>query len=137
MYEIIIASHGPLASAMRESLSFFFPENDLYTVEIDQAGIEKFQSKMQTTLKQLQNRPVLIFTDLIYGTPFNVAAKYAGEYAKEFEILAGVNLPCLVEAVNLKKQQQPLQQAIPLLLVAGTMSTFTEQAKLRMNEEDE
>lgn len=137
MYEIIIASHGPLASAMKESLSFFFPENDLYTVEIDQAGIEKFQDKMQTTLQQLQDQPVLIFTDLLYGTPFNVAAKCAGEYAQEFEIIAGVNLPCLVEAVNLKKQQQSLKQAVPQLLTAGTLTTFTQQAQLRMNEDDE
>ncbi|MGG5315093.1 PTS sugar transporter subunit IIA [Enterococcus sp. AZ072] len=137
MYEIIIASHGPLASAMKESLSFFFPENDLYTVEIDQSGIEKFQDQMQATVEQLQGQSLLIFTDLLYGTPFNVAAKCAGEYAKEFEIIAGVNLPCLVEAVNLRKQQQSLKQVVPQLLTAGALSTFTQQAQLRTNDDDE
>lgn len=137
MFEIIVTSHGPLASAMKESLGFFFPECNVQTVEIDKDGIESFQNKMQELLKGFQGREILIFTDLLHGTPFNVAAKSVSEYASEYEILAGVNMPSLVEAVNLQKQGIALQEALVKIMDVSSIQSFKALVNARNNVDDE
>lgn len=138
MYEIILLSHGPLASAMRESLAYFFPESkQLRAVEIDQDGIEKFRSQLAEVINEIGNQELLIFTDLLYGTPFNEAAKLVATNTQPFEILAGVNLPMLIEAINFQQQKKSLKEILPDVIKAGEIKSFSEQIKTVQNAEDE
>lgn len=138
MYKIIIASHGPLADAMKESLKFFFSEKlDVMTVTIDDRGLVAFQEKMDQAFQEISDHELIVFTDLLYGTPFNEAAKRVGNLSQYFDILAGVNMPMLVEAVNLQRQGITLTKAMPQLLEIATVHSFRQKMMESSATDDE
>lgn len=138
MYKIVVASHGPLAGAMKESLKFFFSNDiDVTTISIDERGLVAFQAEMDHVFQQIGTHDVLIFTDLLYGTPFNEAAKRAATLEQAFEIIAGVSMPLLVEAVNYQRQIKKLTEITPYLLEIGKPSSFKEKMMENVNTENE
>lgn len=138
MYKIIIASHGPLADAMKESLKFFFSEEvDVATVSIDEQGLVTFQEKMNQVFLEIGSRELIVFTDLLYGTPFNEAAKRVGSLSQNFDIIAGVNMPMLVEAVNLQRQGVSLEKAMPQLLEVAKVHSFQQKITEASATDDE
>ncbi|PAB01616.1 PTS sugar transporter subunit IIA [Enterococcus canintestini] len=137
MYKIIVTSHGPLAEAMKESLKFFFSDVDVMTVSIDERGLVAFQAEMDRVFQQIGKEDVLIFTDLLYGTPFNESAKRVADLDQFFEIIAGVSMPLLVEAVNYQRQQKNLAEITSNLLEIGKPSSFKEKIMENVNTEDE
>lgn len=46
----------------------------------------------------------MVFADLIGGTPFNEFAKRSEVFQNGFQLLGGMNLGILIEAVNLRLQ---------------------------------
>lgn len=139
MFQIVIASHGPLAEAMKSSLQTFYPDlSDVYTVSIDEEGLAKFQKKMDKIFEEMQDEEVLVFTDLLYGTPFNEAGKRVGELKNYFDIISGVNMPVLIEAVNLQKQGEKLEKILPALINVGAVQSYKEKIKtIQQSDDDE
>lgn len=138
MFQIVIASHGPLAEAMKNSLQTFYPElSDIYTASIDEEGLSKFQEKMDDIFSKIEEKDVVIFTDLLYGTPFNEAGKRVGRLKKDFDIISGVNMPMLVETVNLQKQGKTLEKALPFLMNAGMIQSYKEKLRTTQQSDDD
>ncbi|GEQ49031.1 PTS sugar transporter subunit IIA [Tetragenococcus koreensis] len=138
MFQIVIASHGPLAEAMKNSLQIFYPElSEVYTANIDEDGLSKFQEKMDDVFAKVKNKDVLIFTDLLYGSPFNEAGKRVSTLEKDFDIISGVNMPILVEAVNLQKQNKELRKILPALIDAGAVQSYKEKLKTTQQSDDD
>uniref|UniRef100_UPI00403F2639 PTS sugar transporter subunit IIA n=1 Tax=Candidatus Enterococcus willemsii TaxID=1857215 RepID=UPI00403F2639 len=138
MFEIVIASHGPLAGAMQESLTFFFSEvENIHVAAIDRDGLEKFQKQMDTIFQSIGDREVLVFTDLLFGTPFNEAGKRVGKLKQNFELLAGVNMPILVEAVNLQKQEKKLADIIDSLKQSGSIQSYKDRLSEMYHSNDD
>ncbi|WP_207941284.1 hypothetical protein DOK78_001215 [Enterococcus sp. DIV2402] len=138
MYKIIIASHGPLADGMKESLKFFFSTKlEVTTVSIDNDGLVSFQEKMDRVFDEVATSEVLIFTDLLYGTPFNEAGKRAANLSQYFDIISSVNMPILVEAVNLQRQNIALEDAVPQLLEVGQVQSFRNKMQESSVTDDE
>lgn len=137
-FEIAIFSHGPLAEGMKESLRFFYPDNlKITTIAIDEEGLTAFQKKMDVYFEKIKNQDVLIFTDLLYGTPFNEAGSRVGELNSSFEIIAGVNMPMLVEAVNYQRQEKALDDILPELMELGKAYSYREKALEVSDTDDE
>ena len=61
---------------------------------------------------------IIIFTDLMGGTPFNTAAQL-GRDREDIRIIAGTNLPMLVEAVMSRKFMDDLDGMVESLLQTG------------------
>lgn len=61
---------------------------------------------------------IIIFTDLMGGTPFNTAAQL-GRDREDVRIIAGTNLPMLVEAVMSRKFMDDLDGMVESLLQTG------------------
>ena len=61
---------------------------------------------------------VLIFTDLMGGTPFNVSAQL-GHGKDNIRIVAGTNLPMLVEIVMSRKFMEDLDGLVESVLETG------------------
>lgn len=138
MFKIIIASHGPLAKGMRDSLYFFYPDQlDIAIASIDEDGLSKFQKRMDTVFEEIGENDFLFFTDLLYGTPFNEAGKRAGKLNQFFAIVAGVNMPILIEAANLQRQGETLDSVLPQLLALGQVTSFREKMVEASQTEDE
>ena len=61
---------------------------------------------------------VIIFTDLMGGTPFNVSAQL-GHGKDNIRIVAGTNLPMLVEIVMSRKFMDDLDELVDSVLETG------------------
>ena len=138
MYQIVIASHGPVANAMKESLQFFFNDlENVHTVTIEKDEISKFSDKVNSILKKYKSEEVLVFVDIFYGTPFNEFARQCTELVDNFEIIAGANMPSLMEAVNYQNQNKKLVDVIDLIINAGKVDSFSNTVNLLSKKDDE
>ena len=77
---------------------------------------------------------VIIFTDLMGGTPFNTAA-HLGRDRENVRILAGTNLPMLVEVVMSRKFMDDLDGLVDSLLQTGKEQVAKFEFKQALQEE--
>ncbi|BDR60967.1 PTS sugar transporter subunit IIA [Lactobacillus xylocopicola] len=139
MFKIVIASHGSVAEAMKKSVKLFFPdEEDIITAKIDEEGLVPFQNKLDQIVQIIENQSVLFLVDVPYGTPFNEIVKRMVAVKKDSDILAGVNMPTLIEAINLRNQNISLMEAIPKLIEVSQLQSYSEKLKaINKSEDDE
>lgn len=137
MFKIVIASHGTLAKSLLETLKFFSPDIDgIYTVTLDEDGIDSFENQVDTLIEEIKEDNVLIFTDLFYGTPFNVFAKKIKNFNGDNEIIAGVNLPALLEAA-MQRNQMTIAEILPLIRQANQAILLSDKLTDEVNDDDE
>lgn len=138
MFKIIIASHGCLAEAMKKSVKLFFPqENDLATASIDEDGLIPFQVQLDKIIASMKGQNILFLVDLPYGTPFNEIVKRMSLVGKDSDILAGMSMATLIEAINLRNQNMEIKEAIPKLVEASQLQSYSERLETLGNEDDE
>lgn len=106
MFGIVIASHGTLGQALIESAEMILEEKSLIqAVSVSNLSVdpEKFQENLLEAVDQASaGVGVIIFTDLFGGTPCNLAVSVMG--LRPVEIIAGVNLPMILKAIDLRNQ---------------------------------
>lgn len=113
MFNIIIATHGHLAGEFLSVLqSFFGQTKKVKTVELGDQGIDQFSKKVENVVEPLVDEPVIIFCDIVGGTPFNEFAKKSTAWENESYLFGGVSLPVLVETLNLRMQNKPLKDVV-------------------------
>ena len=105
MYKIIIATHGPLADAFKETLKMFTSDiSDIYSVGLTELGVEDFKERLNAVVKECyeEDKEILVLADLFGGTPFNTAmVEVKGKY-ENVEVISGINLPLLIESALLR-----------------------------------
>ncbi|MCX8724650.1 MULTISPECIES: PTS sugar transporter subunit IIA [Lactobacillus] len=138
MFKIIIASHGCLAEAMKKSVKLFFPqENDLVTASIGEDGLVPFQAQLDKIFDNLKGQNVLFLVDLSYGTPFNEIVKRMSLLGKDSDILAGVSMATLIEAINLRNQKMEIKKVVPKLIEASQLQSYSDRLATVGNDDDE
>lgn len=101
MYNLMIVTHGPLASALKETLKMFTGDvEDVYAVGLTESGVEEFKEKVSKAVEDCyeEGKELLVLVDLFGGTPFNISMLEIKSKYKNVEIIAGVNLPLVIEA---------------------------------------
>lgn len=138
MYKIIIATHGSLAQSINDTLSLFVGEDkEIYSICLDDKGISEFEKRADKLIQEIRDNEVLIFTDLFYGSPFNVFSSKINKFNKLYEIIAGVNMPGILEAV-LKQKDMCLKEALPSIIEANKPVIFSEKFNFNnMSDDDE
>lgn len=137
MYEIIIATHGPMAEGMKESLTMFTDQIDhVHTVCLDAKGIATFEQKVEALIEIVKDKDTLILCDIGFATPFNTFAKYIDRFEKDVEIIAGVNMPALLEAVILQ-QTSTLKEITQSFANSIRPVSLKEQLSAVENSDDE
>ena len=102
---ILIIAHAPLASAMRACALHVYPEAANEVVALDVPPNEftdTTQAAARALLAQLGTTQTLVLTDVFGATPCNVAQKVVDGVASK--LIAGVNLPMLLRAVNYRSE---------------------------------
>ena len=93
------------------------------------------EGRAQKALDALKDcEGVIIFTDLMGGTPFNTAAQL-GRDRENVRILAGTNLPMLVEVVMSRKFMDDLDGLVDSLLQTGKEQVAKFEFKQALQEE--
>lgn len=101
MVGIIIASHGEFASGILQSGEMIFgaQENVSAVTLMPSEGPEDVKAKMKEAIASFDNQDeVLFLVDLWGGTPFNQANSLFEEHKDKWAIVAGMNLPMVIEA---------------------------------------
>lgn len=100
MVGIIIASHGEFAAGIKKSGSMIFGEQEKVeaVVFMPSEGPEDLQRKLQEAIAKVDSEEILFLVDLWGGSPFNQANKLFEEAPEKRAIVAGLNLPMLIEA---------------------------------------
>ena len=101
-FRIVVASHGDLARAMLDSAAMICgPVTDAVAVDLQpEQSPEDYNEALRSAMGD-DGRPVLILTDLLGGTPHNVATLICCESrgtTLSIACVSGTNLGMLLEA---------------------------------------
>ena len=101
MVAIILASHGEFANGILQSGSMIFgeQENVKAVTFMPSEGPDDIKAKMQEAIATFDDQEeVLFLVDLWGGTPFNQANSLFEDHKDKWAIVAGMNLPMVIEA---------------------------------------
>ncbi len=101
MVGIILASHGDFAKGILQSATMIFgeQENVQAVTLMPSEGPDDIKVKMKEAIASFDNQDeVLFLVDLWGGTPFNQVDALVEEHKDKWAIVAGMNLPMVIEA---------------------------------------
>ncbi|MDT1997435.1 mannose/fructose/sorbose PTS transporter subunit IIA [Carnobacterium divergens] len=101
MVGIILASHGEFAEGILQSGAMIFgeQENVKAITLMPSEGPDDVKAKMEAAIASFDNQDeVLFLVDLWGGTPFNQANSLFEAHKDKWAIVAGMNLPMVIEA---------------------------------------
>ena len=106
MIGIVIVTHSQLGDALIEAAEFIIGKKPdaLVSISIDlKESAEVLRKKIAEGIKKVRSEEgVLILTDMFGGTPSNLSYSFLEE--GHIEVLSGVNLPILIQAVNIREK---------------------------------
>lgn len=102
MVGIILASHGAFADGIKESAQMIFGEQDKFEAVVlkPSMGPDEFRANLEAAVKKVDSDQVLFLCDLWGGTPFNQASAVLDGHEDKWAIVAGLNLPMVIEALS-------------------------------------
>ena len=119
MVGIILASHGDFAKGILQSSEMIFgkQENVKAVTLMPSEGPDDFKAKMKDAIASFDNQDeVLLLVDLWGGTPFNQANALFEEHKDKWAIVAGMNLPMLIEAYGSRFSMESAQEIAAYIL---------------------
>ena len=122
MVGIILASHGSFADGIFQSGQMIFgeQENVAHVTLMPSEGPDDFRAKMEEAVASFENQDeVLFLVDLWGGTPFNQANNLVEQHKDKWAIVAGMNLPMVIEAYASRFSMEKAQDIAAHLVEAG------------------
>jgi PTS system mannose-specific IIA component len=140
MIGIVIVTHSELGDALVGAAEFIAAEfivgsrpESIESISIDLSeNAEKLRQKIDRGIKKVMgSEGVIILTDMFGGTPSNLSYSFLEE--GRIEVLSGVNLPILIQAVNMRKKMK-LDQLAANLEAFGKRSISLASGILKGNK---
>ena len=108
MIGLVLACHGELGSVLWNTVTHVvrgtMPHVAMVSVQ-EGDGLDDFRDKLVSAIEEVRSpEGVLVLTDMFGGTPSNVGLSM--HKAGEIEVLTGVNLPMLLRAVQVCRQEE-------------------------------
>lgn len=119
MIGLVLVTHGALALAMRDALEHVVgKQQNLATVCIESdAGFDAQRAEIARRIAEVNDGDgVIILTDMLGGTPSNLAMSLADQ--SDIEVLGGVNIPLLIKLAKIRGKMT-LQEAVLTAEAAG------------------
>jgi len=129
MVGIIIASHGEFAKGIKQSGSMIFGEQeDVQAVTLmPDMGPDDLKAKLEEAVATFKDQDqVLFLVDLWGGTPFNQVNGLFEAHKDKWAVVAGLNLPMLIEAYASRLSMESAQE-----IAAHIIETAKEGVKVR------
>lgn len=121
MIGLLVTGHANFGTGITSSVNLIAGEQEAYQAVdfLPTYSTEDLTREITKALDELKEcEGVIIFTDLMGGTPFNVSAQIA--HGKDnIRIVAGTNLPMLVEIVMSRKFMDNLDELVDSVLETG------------------
>ena len=139
MIGLIVTGHANFGSGMTSSVNLIAGEQEAYRYVdfLPTYGTEELTEEIAKAMDELKDcEGIIIFTDLMGGSPFNVAASL-GLGKENVRIVAGTNLPMLVEIVMSRKFMDDLDGLLESVLETGKEQVTKYEFKQVVQEESE
>ena len=121
MIGLVVTGHANFGTGITSSVNLIAGEQEAYKAVdfLPTYSTEDLTREITKALDELKDcEGVIIFTDLMGGTPFNVSAQL-GHGKDNIRIVAGTNLPMLVEIVMSRKFMDDLDELVDSVLETG------------------
>ena len=122
MIGIVVMTHGALADGIVNACELFTgPAKQVETLSLKREdNIDDLSTAFEAAVKKVDTGDgVLVFTDLLGGSPCNVASMHL-RTSHGFQLLTGVNLPMILEALITREQGMPVEELAQNCRNAGT-----------------
>ena len=102
MSNIIVVGHGSFASGISRALELILgkQENYYYIDYNEENNASKYKSELTNLIESLEGE-IVICSDLLNGTPFNVAMEISVNN-ENIKLIYGINLASLMELISQK-----------------------------------
>ncbi|WP_407886945.1 PTS sugar transporter subunit IIA [Levilactobacillus sp. N40-8-2] len=120
MLAIIVTGHGEFARGILQSAEMIFGKaQKVMAVTLGaNESVEDLVNHYRAAIQSMQPVSELLFlVDLWGGAPFNAAQRIVTQAPEKYGLIAGLNLPMLIEALAV--QNQPLDVAVPHLVLTA------------------
>lgn len=114
MIGLVLVTHGRLADEFLSAMVHIVGDQEqIATICIEpEDDMEKRRSDILEAVKSVEGGDgVILLTDMFGGTPSNLAISVMGEGQRHVEVIAGVNLPMLIQLAR-ARQSQSLDDAV-------------------------
>ncbi len=102
MIGIVVVTHGQLGDTLIATTRFILgtPPDDVVAISVDlESDPNSLRKKIALGIKSVdRGKGILLLTDMFGGTPSNISYSFLEE--GRVEVLAGVNLPILIKAID-------------------------------------
>jgi PTS system mannose-specific IIA component len=135
MIGIVVVTHSRLGEALLEAAEFISgsrPQGAVFvSIDLNQ-NVDRLREKVAAGIKKVsQDQGVLILTDMFGGTPSNISYSFLEE--GRVEVLSGVNLPVLVQALD-HRGKMPIGELAASLEAFGRRSISLASGILKGNK---
>ena len=134
MIGLVLVTHGRLAEELRAAMEHVVgPQKAVATVCIGpDDDMEGRRNDIRDSIASVdQGDGVVLLTDILGGTPCNLAASLAAD-RKSVDVIAGVNLPLLVKLAKIRGTE-PLAEAVSHAAAAGRKYIATAHGQDSLN----
>lgn len=133
MIGFLLTGHGEFSVGLSSSLAMIAGEQDNFEiVKFDEGvALEDYQGEVKQALDELseKNEGVVVFTDLLGGTPFRIASTLVSEY-ENVEVITGTNLPMLLEGTMLRFSIDENATELSRALVSSAKEGITSTSEI-------
>src|SRR5699024_511262 len=118
----IITGHDDFSTGLKTSLEMIAGEQDKLEIVPfkENMSLETFGDQLKEAVQSLNkdNEGVIVFSDLLGGTPFRISMLTASEF-ENVEVLTGTNLPMLLEASSLRFSDSNIESLVNDIIQIG------------------
>ena len=125
MVRMLLLSHGELSKEIYNTLELVYGKMKKvhYIIMEEGQDMGEYREKISSYIQEEQ-LPVIIFVDLLGGSPFLTATNVCKDQIldKKVEIITGMNLPMLLESLShVDDEDIDIEKMINIAMEAGNM----------------
>lgn len=140
MVGCIVTGHNDFPIGMKKALEMIAGEQqDVVAVPFHETdSLEDYERNVKEAAASLykSNGSVVLFADLLGGTPFNIAMVLKNE-RPWLEVVTGTNLPMLLEFVGQKLQGKTASECAGVLIETGQAGITLGEITVREEQGDD
>lgn len=144
MIGMIVATHGSMSDGILDAAKLIIGTTEnIQPISLYQGDdVQGLNGKYLEAIKTVdQGEGIIIFTDLASASPYNQAVLAVNSLTEEQKektfVIAGVNLPMVIEAINQRLIGTSVQEAVEAIINQAQQSTVVWTAQNDEAEDDE
>jgi PTS system mannose-specific IIA component len=108
MIGIILVTHGSFGVELINTAEMIVGKQEsIETVSMQEgSSLATVADEIEAAIEKYATTGAIVFTDMFGGSPSNISMAYLG--AKNVEVVSGVNLPMLIKAFSVRKENKSL-----------------------------